>query len=56
MHKFRVSLSLGKMIFMVSRLNKLFGKGFEVWNQNRKVLGCGWRIEFGKLKEDDRMS
>ena len=32
---------------MVSRLNKVFGKGFEVWNQNWKVLGCEWIIGFG---------
>ena len=39
---------------MVSRLNKVFEKGLEVWNQNSKVLGCGW---IGKLKrEDDKMS
>ena len=56
MHKFRVSLRLGKMIFMVSRLNKVFGKDFEVLNQNWKVLACGWRIRFRMLKEDDRMS
>ena len=56
MHEFGVSLCLEKMVFMVSSLNKVFGKSFEVWNQNQKVLGCGWRIEFGKLKEDDGMS
>ena len=56
MHEFGVSLRLGKMVFMVYRLNKVFRKGFKVWNQNWKVLGCGWRIGFGKLKEDDGMS
>ena len=56
MHEFWVSLRLGKMIFMVSWLDKAFGKDFEVWNQNWKVLGCDWRIGFGKLKEDDWMS
>ena len=32
MHEFGVSMRLGKMVFMVSRLNKVFGKSFEVWN------------------------
>ena len=41
---------------MVSRLNKVLRKGFEVWNKNLKVFCCGWRIGFGKLKEDDEMS
>ena len=27
------------IVFMVSRLNKVFGKSFEVWNHNWKVLG-----------------
>ena len=53
MHEFGVSLRLLKMVFMVYRLNKVFGKGFEVWNKNRKALGCGWRIGFGKLKENN---
>ena len=45
------------IVFMVSRLNKVFGKGFEEWNHNWKVLGCGWIIGFGKLKrEDDEIS
>ena len=44
------------MVFMVSRLNKVLGKGFEVWNMNWKVFCYGWRIGFGKLKEDDEMS
>ena len=56
MHEFRVSLRFENMVFMVSRFNKVFGKCFGVWNQNWKVLGCGWRIGFGKLKEDDEMS
>ena len=30
MHEFRVSLRLGKIVFMVFRLNKIFGKGIEV--------------------------
>ena len=34
MHEFWVSLRLGNMVFIVSRLNKEFGKGFEVWNHN----------------------
>ena len=51
MYEFEVSLRLGKMIFMVYRLNKVFGKGFEIWNNNWKVLGCGWIIGFGKLKK-----
>ena len=41
MHEFGVSLRLKKMVYMVSRLNKEFGKGFEEWNHNWKVLGCG---------------
>ena len=44
---------------MVSRLNKVFGKGFEVWNHNCKVFGYGWIIGFGKLKKkkkDDEIS
>ena len=44
------------MVFMVYRLNKVLGKGFEVWNMNWKVFCYGWRIGFGKLKEDDEMS
>ena len=44
MHEFRVSLRFREMVFMVSLLNKVFGKGFKVWNQNWKVLGYGWRI------------
>ena len=57
MHEFRVSLRLREMVFMVSWLNKVFGKGFKVWNHNWKVLGCDWRIGFGKIKkEDDEMS
>ena len=39
------------IVFMVSRWNKVIGKSFEVWNQNWKVLGCGWIIGFGKLKK-----
>ena len=30
MYEFEVSLRLWMIIFMVSRLNKVFGKGFEV--------------------------
>ena len=56
MYKFEVFLRFGKMVFMVSRLKNVFEKSFEVWNQNWKVLGYGWRIGFGKLKEDDAMS
>ena len=56
MHEFRVFLRLLNMVFMVYRLNKVFGKSFKIWNKNWKVLGCGWRIGFGKLKEDDGMS
>ena len=56
MQEFRFPLSLGNMVFMVSRLNKIFGKSFEVWNQKLKVLDCGWIIGFEKLKEDDGMS
>ena len=41
MQEFGVSLRLRKMVFIVSRLNKVFGKGFEVWNQNWKALGYG---------------
>ena len=32
MHEFGISLRLGKMVLMVSKLNKVFGKCFEVWN------------------------
>ena len=40
------------MVFIFPRVKVL-----EVWNQIWKVLGCGWRIGFGKLKrEDDEMS
>ena len=49
MHEFGVSLRLGKILFMASRLNKVFGKGFEVWNQNWKILGCGWIIGFRNI-------
>ena len=30
MYEFGVSLRLWMIVFMVSRLNKIFGKGFEV--------------------------
>ena len=30
MHEFGVSLRLGKMVFMISSLNKVFKKSFEV--------------------------
>ena len=30
MHEFGVSLRLGKMVFVISRLNKVFKKSFEV--------------------------
>ena len=56
MHEFEVSLRLETIIFMISRLNQIFGKSFEVWNHNWKILSCGWRIKFGMLKEDDGMS
>ena len=49
MYKFGVFLRLWVIVFVVSKLNKVFGKGFEEWNQNWKVLGCGWIIGFGKL-------
>ena len=26
------------IVFIVSRLNKVFGKSFEIWNKNWKVL------------------
>ena len=39
------------MVFMVSRLKQVFGNVFAVWNKIWKVLGCGWRIGIGKLKE-----
>ena len=32
MHKFEVFLRLGKMVFIVSRLNKIFGKSSKEWN------------------------
>ena len=45
------------MVFIVPRVKKRYGKVLEVWNQIWKVLGCCWRIIFGKLKrEDDEMS
>ena len=44
------------MIFMVFRLNKVLGNDFEILNYNCKVLGCGWRIGFEKLKEYYGMS
>ena len=46
MYEFKVSLRLWVIVFMVSRLKKVFGKGFEEWNQNWKDLGCGWIIGF----------
>ena len=40
----------------VSRAKQSIWKVLEVWNQIWKVLCCGWRIGFGKLKrEDDEM-
>ena len=32
MYEFVVSLRLEMMVCVVSRLNKVFGKGFKVWN------------------------
>ena len=46
MHEFRISIRLWMVLFMVSTLNKAFGKDFEVWNHNWKVSGCDWRIGF----------
>ena len=39
MYEFGVSPRLWMIVFMVSRLNKVFEKSFEVWNHNWKVLG-----------------
>ena len=39
MYEFRVSPRLWMIVFMVYRLNKVFGKIFEVWYHNWKVLG-----------------
>ena len=45
------------MVFIVPRMKQSIWKGLEVWNQICKVLGCGWRIGFGKLKREyDEMS
>ena len=33
-HEFEFSLRLENMVFIVSRLNKVFEKSFEVWNHN----------------------
>ena len=41
MYEFEISLRLGNMIFMVFRLNKIFGNGFKVSIKNWKVLGYG---------------
>ena len=38
MYEFGVSLRLWMIVFMVSKLNKVMGKSFELWNQNWKVL------------------
>ena len=39
MYEFGVSLRLGMMVCMVSRVKHVFGKVLEVWNNIWKVLG-----------------
>ena len=51
MHEFLASLRIGNMIFMVSKLNKIFGKGFEVWNQIWKVFGLLLKNRIWKVKK-----
>ena len=39
------------MVFIVPRVKQSIWKGFKSMELDRKVLGCCWRIGFGKLKE-----
>ena len=44
MHKFRVSLRLGKMVCMVSMVNQSIWKGFRNMEQDLKSFGLRLKI------------
>ena len=52
MDEFGVSLRLGMIICMVSRVKQSIWKGFFNYGTGfGKFLGCGWRIDYEKVKE-----
>ena len=58
MHEFGASLRLGKIVFMISRMNQSILKGFRSMEQKLESVGlwldnCGWIIGFGRLKRED---
>ena len=55
MHEFGVSLKLGNMVCMVSRVNQSIWKGFRSMEKklDLEVWGCGWIIGFGRIKRED---
>ena len=51
MHDFGVSLRLGMMFSMVSRVKQSIGKDFGSIEPDLESFHFGWRIGFGKLKK-----
>ena len=55
MHDFRVSIRLGMMIFMVSRMKQNIWKDFISMKQDMESFGLRLKISYGKVKDEMRL-